>query len=373
MKGTKMAEIKLGDLPWGTLNWIQESDRGLSGDRRRTSPVTSLRLAVESAYAKDALNNVTEFNGVVVSYREVSYASYKNKTALLEKYLICLNSETDEVVERSLGTSAQGVSPVYAYKVYIPELEPRPAPRGAWDPVLLTYPDVYSDIDSKTPLSLGDLVAIKYENVDNLFNPRIVRKVGGPIQIESSTPAELSKTFKEGVPATLGNDDDVAITGDAERPAGFGGAHVTRPWALSVAGLEHLALAEGYRENPYNDSQGHCTVGIGTLLHFGACTGEEASMTRQEAMAALNEHVAGDLAVISEGVTVPLTQPQIDSLVSFVYNVGRGAFSNSTLLRVLNRGDYAGAALQFDRWHIPVEIIGRRDSERELFSSGILS
>jgi GH24 family phage-related lysozyme (muramidase) len=35
--------------------------------------------------------------------------------------------------------------------------------------------------------------------------------------------------------------------------------------------------------------------------------------------------------------------------------------------RRLNAGDYAGAALQFDRWHIPPEITSRRNGEREQF------
>jgi len=49
-------------------------------------------------------------------------------------------------------------------------------------------------------------------------------------------------------------------------------------------------------------------------------------------------------------VTVPLNQQQHDALVSFTYNLGVGAFTRSTLLRRLNRGDYARAEVEFMRW-----------------------
>jgi lysozyme len=41
----------------------------------------------------------------------------------------------------------------------------------------------------------------------------------------------------------------------------------------------------------------------------------------------------------------------LGALVSFAYNVGVGALGSSTLLRLLNAGDHAGAAAQFGRWN----------------------
>jgi hypothetical protein len=194
-----MANIKMSDLGFGSLNNIQDGNSGKSGDRRRTSATTAIRMAVENAFSKDTLNNVTEFNGVVVSYRPVTYPSYSNKTALFNEYLI-KNVPQDE--------SAAAEEPqdyvAYAYKVYIPELEPRPAPCSSNDPVLITYPDVYSDIEDQEPLiELGTLVAVKFEDVENLFNPRIVRKVGGPIQIQNVASEALNEKFKEGIPLPL--------------------------------------------------------------------------------------------------------------------------------------------------------------------------
>lgn len=49
-------------------------------------------------------------------------------------------------------------------------------------------------------------------------------------------------------------------------------------------------------------------------------------------------------------VKVPLGEYQRAALYSFVFNVGSDAFSKSTLLKKLNRGDHAGACEEMRRW-----------------------
>lgn len=57
-----------------------------------------------------------------------------------------------------------------------------------------------------------------------------------------------------------------------------------------------------------------------------------------------------------------------------VFNVGSGNFATSTMLKLLNAGDYAGAAAQFDRWDYSagVQVAGllsRRQDETQEFGS----
>ena len=67
-------------------------------------------------------------------------------------------------------------------------------------------------------------------------------------------------------------------------------------------------------------------------------------------------------------VTGHLNQNQFDSLFSFIFNIGRGAWTSSTLLRMLNTNTPAAeCASQFDRWHIPPEITTRRNGEKFQF------
>lgn len=87
--------------------------------------------------------------------------------------------------------------------------------------------------------------------------------------------------------------------------------------------------------------------------------------------------------MIDQAVKVPLTQNQFDALVSIVYNVGPGNKAKSgilrlksgqpsTLLRLLNAGDYKGAADQFDVWiskgsAVEKGLRRRRAAEKALF------
>ena len=77
-------------------------------------------------------------------------------------------------------------------------------------------------------------------------------------------------------------------------------------------------------------------------------------------------------STINKNVKVPLNQNQYDALASFIYNVGAGAFRKSTLLRLLNQGDYTGAAGQFQRWNkaggkVLRGLTRRRQAEAEKF------
>ncbi len=75
---------------------------------------------------------------------------------------------------------------------------------------------------------------------------------------------------------------------------------------------------------------------------------------------------------INTAVKAPLNQNQFDALVSFVYNIGIGAFKTSTLLKHLNASEYGLAAVQFERWNkshgkILSGLTRRRKAEKELF------
>jgi lysozyme len=77
---------------------------------------------------------------------------------------------------------------------------------------------------------------------------------------------------------------------------------------------------------------------------------------------------------VNRSVSAILNQNQFDALVAFAFNVGVGAEGSSTLVKLLNSGDYAGAAAQFPRWNkvngVPSEgLTRRRAAEQALFLS----
>lgn len=61
----------------------------------------------------------------------------------------------------------------------------------------------------------------------------------------------------------------------------------------------------------------------------------------------LEKHGQGLLAC----VTVPINQNQFDALSSWTFNVGVGAACSSTLVRLLNQGQYINACNQLPRWN----------------------
>ena len=132
----------------------------------------------------------------------------------------------------------------------------------------------------------------------------------------------------------------------------------------SDEGLKSLEGREGKRRKAYLDTKGIPTIGVG---HTGPEVYIGLAWTDQQIEDALRDDVKEAEDCINKCVTVLLTQSQFDALVSFVFNIGITAFKRSTLLRVLNTGDYEDAAACFDMWHIPKEIIGRRDSEKLQF------
>jgi lysozyme len=101
---------------------------------------------------------------------------------------------------------------------------------------------------------------------------------------------------------------------------------------------------------------------------------EGQAFTEPEADALLRLRLARDFEPpVNASVKVPITQPQFDALISFVYNVGVGAFLRSTLLSKLNTGDYAGAAAEFPKWNksagrVQPGLILRRTLEQNWFS-----
>ena len=101
-------------------------------------------------------------------------------------------------------------------------------------------------------------------------------------------------------------------------------------------------------------------------------------ITQEEADRLLARDVATAAKGVDRMVGVPLTPSQRAALISLAFNIGLGNLRSSTLLRLLNGGDYLGASEQFDRWAYarqggkPAKMAGlvrRRAAERELFET----
>ncbi len=143
---------------------------------------------------------------------------------------------------------------------------------------------------------------------------------------------------------------------------------------LSQAGRERIQRAEGLSLTAYpdtKDAQDRQLYSIG-YGHLGAKKGDV--ITRAEAERLFDGDVAKYELIVS--VTTPVaTQTQFDAMVNLAYNIGTAGFAGSTVARLHNARDYAGAADAFRMWvksdgAVNPVLVNRRESERGLYLYG---
>ena len=139
-----------------------------------------------------------------------------------------------------------------------------------------------------------------------------------------------------------------------------------------VKGIEKLAKlradgkVEAYMPTP-NDRP---TIGYGT-------SGPDVKMGTVWTVTQAEQRFADHFAEFAAGVraalgAAPTSQRQFDAMVSLAYNIGIGAFRESTLLRLHKEGKYAEAKAQFSRWNKQAGIVlngltKRRAHEAEVY------
>ncbi len=138
-------------------------------------------------------------------------------------------------------------------------------------------------------------------------------------------------------------------------------------------GIDLIGQFEGLRLNSYDDGVGVWTIGWGTTVYPN---GQKVKKGDKITLEQAKQYKAHDLTkfekAVNDAVKVPLNQNQFNALVSLAYNIGESAFTNSTLVKRLNDGNYKAAADQFLAWvnaggKRMQGLVNRRNKERELF------
>ena len=144
---------------------------------------------------------------------------------------------------------------------------------------------------------------------------------------------------------------------------------------LSENGQNLIKEFEGLKLKAYRCSSNKLTIGYG---HTGKEVFEGMTITKEEADIFFKYDIVRFENAVKRLVKVPLNQNQFDALVSFTFNCGEDAkgLGGSTLLKLLNAGDYTGAAEQFKRWVYSGNVVSlglqkRRKIEKELFLTAV--
>ena len=116
---------------------------------------------------------------------------------------------------------------------------------------------------------------------------------------------------------------------------------------INKEGLQLIKDSEGLVLKTYKCPAGIPTVGFGH-------TGPDVHMGETITVERATELLVMDLAKFEQGVAelCPVaTDNEFSALVSFAFNLGLESLKTSTLRRMHNEGDHAGAAAQFARWN----------------------
>ncbi len=137
---------------------------------------------------------------------------------------------------------------------------------------------------------------------------------------------------------------------------------------ISKEGISLIKKFEGCELKAYQDSVGVWTIGYGHTKDVK--DGDEISAEMADIM--LEEEMPEYEGYINDMVKVPLEQCQFDALVCWVYNLGPNNLRESTLLKLLNAGDYHLIPSQIKRWNKAggetlKGLIRRREAESLLF------
>ena len=140
---------------------------------------------------------------------------------------------------------------------------------------------------------------------------------------------------------------------------------------VNAAGLELIKSFEQCRLRAYKPTPDDVwTCGWGSTQGVT----EDTVWTQEEADAALERDLEEAEACVTRAVTAFLHENENAALVSLCFNIGCKAFTDSTLVRLLNEGDFDAAQAQFKRWNKQAgkELAGltrRRSAEETLFAT----
>jgi lysozyme len=120
---------------------------------------------------------------------------------------------------------------------------------------------------------------------------------------------------------------------------------------ISDDGIKELKKMESVEPYVYTDSAGYQTIGVGhkitqhelesgLLLIDGYAVRWIDGLTTEQIDGLMRQDLATAEWTVESLVKVPLTENQFAALTSFVFNCGAEAFKGSSVLRVLNQGDY---------------------------------
>jgi len=202
-----------------------------------------------------------------------------------------------------------------------------------------------------------DYAAYVAKTVDNVDVPT-PPEPAPPVPAPTVTPLHIGKSGLDLIKASEG----LELAAYPDPASALGNA-----CSLAKISLKKYATVPNWASlsgNPW-------TIGYG---HTGPEVKPQQTVSLEEAERILKSDIAKFEQGVRSACTVPLTANQFDALVSLAFNIGLGNLSSSTLVKLVNRGNFRGAGDQFLRWNkaqgqVLSGLTIRREKEKALFLS----
>lgn len=135
-------------------------------------------------------------------------------------------------------------------------------------------------------------------------------------------------------------------------------------------GIELIKSFEKCVLHSYKDQGGILTIGYGQT---GPFVTEDMTCTQEQADAWFNQQIQMVQSSLSRMIKVSLGSNKFSALCALAYNIGLHAFSSSSLLMLLNKGEYDEVPNQIARWNkvnreVSLGLVHRRNAEIELWN-----
>ena len=149
---------------------------------------------------------------------------------------------------------------------------------------------------------------------------------------------------------------------------------------LSLEGAKFIIKHEGFKSKPYLDSRGIPTIGNGSTHYLDgtAVTLDDAPINADTALELLQHHIDKEVIAYIEEIQPlnNLSQNKVDAILSLTYNIGCGAFKDSSLLKAIQANSTDDIIRQkFMLWTKAggkelAGLVNRRNDEANLYING---
>lgn len=158
--------------------------------------------------------------------------------------------------------------------------------------------------------------------------------------------------------------------------------------SLSGKGLEYIKSLEGLGLKPYDDQTGEeikswvsgATIGYGHLIAQAEWPQYKDGLTEAQAQSLLIKDLAPFVSAVNSAIKRPINQQQFDALVILAFNIGCKAFTNSSVVKLVNDPTAVVGYLNLKAaWMVWTTsqgkqmrgLVNRRSAEWKIFERGV--